>query len=385
MARPWWWRASEAGDRRLVAYSYLGTAARPRELPAFLRDRLPAHMVPSAFVLLPALPLTASGKIDRRALPPPETGPRGGPPRRAARLPGAALVRIWEDLLGVSPVGVTDDFFELGGHSLLAVRLMARIESRTGRRLALSELLHRPTVEGMAAALRQTETAAAASGSCRVEIRAGGSRPPLFWVHPVGGNVLCYYDLARHLGADRPVHAFRARGLEDGEEIPHDVEAMAAEYCAEFLRVHPEGPCLLGGWSMGGLVAYEMAQRLRAAGREVALLALLDTRAPRGPIGEPVGELDALAAFARELGLGREAVAALAARVGPDAEAHGADLLADSSRRPAMPGSSPRPRARRPPASLRGLLGQRGGRGGLSSAPLPGPPHRGRRPGREAG
>ncbi|HSK77003.1 MAG TPA: amino acid adenylation domain-containing protein, partial [Thermoanaerobaculia bacterium] len=303
-------REDARGDRRLVAYVVpSGEAAPAGELRALLRGRLPDYMVPSAFVTLSSLPRTANGKIDRRSLPAPDLASSPGegasvPPRNLLEL---ELVRLFEELLGVRPVGVTADFFELGGHSLLAVQAVSRIQRQTGRRLSLAQLLREPTVERLAALLRHEEPA---DRPCLVDLQPAGSKIPLFWVHPSGGNVVCYLELSRHLGQDQPFHAFRARGLEPGETGFPDVASMAAEYCAELTRFQPEGPYLLGGWSMGGLVAYEMAQRLLAEGREVRLLALLDTYAPGRGEAAPLTELELLAAFATDLGLGKETLAA---------------------------------------------------------------------------
>jgi amino acid adenylation domain-containing protein len=303
-------REEASGDRHLVAYVTFSTEpVAARELREFLRGRLPEPMVPSAFLSLPSLPRTASGKIDRRALPASEmvdAGERSSlPPRSLLEL---ELVRIFEELLGVEPVGVHDDFFALGGHSLLAVRAVARIQRQTGRQLSLAQLLREPTVERLAATLRHRQPAARSS---LVEIQPAGSKVPLFWVHPVGGHILCYLELSRRLGQDQPFYAFRARGLEQGEACLASIASMAAEYCDELVRFQPQEPYLLGGWSMGGLIAYEMAQRLLAEGREVRLLVLLDTPAPDKHDAVPRSDVELLAAFATDLGLGREALASL--------------------------------------------------------------------------
>src|SRR5262249_10227318 len=152
------------------------------------------------------------------------------PPRDAVEL---ALARLWEDLLGLPSADVRADFFELGGHSLLAVRLLAAVRSRFGRDLPLAALFRAPTIEALAVLLREEDSAAAAGPL--VEIRSGGSRRPLFCVHPAGGNVACYAALAHHLGTDRPVYGLEARGLRSGEAPRHAIEEMAAAY-VEALR-----------------------------------------------------------------------------------------------------------------------------------------------------
>ncbi|MCP4661435.1 MAG: amino acid adenylation domain-containing protein, partial [bacterium] len=271
------------GEKRLVAYVVAAADAEidHTELRGLLTGKLPEYMVPSAFALLDALPSTPSGKVARSALPAPETvrlaGQRGYvAPRDPLEL---ALAQLWQELLGVDRVGVHDDFFALGGHSLMAVRLMAAIRARIGHDLPLQVLFRGPTVEGLAAILRQ-------DGELRrsplVEIQGGGSRLPLFCIHPVGGIVLCYCALARALGADQPVYAHQALGLAEGEEPQQRIDEMAAEYLRSIRGVWPQGPYALLGWSLGGVVAYEMARQLVAEGREVALVALVDSRARRG-------------------------------------------------------------------------------------------------------
>ncbi|HEX2091734.1 MAG TPA: amino acid adenylation domain-containing protein, partial [Longimicrobiaceae bacterium] len=303
-------REDAPGDRRIVAY--VVPAVRDvsvAELRAELMGRLPEYLVPAAVVLLDEIPLTGSGKTDRRALPAPGWAPGETylPPRDELEL---SLARLWEELLDVRPVGVRDDFFALGGHSLLAVRLAARVEQLAGTPFPVAELFGRPTVERMAEALRGGK--ALRAGSTLVPVRSEGAARPLFFVHAAGGNVLGYAELSRHLGADQPFYGLRSRGLEDGE-VPHSrVEEMAADYLAEIRSVQAVGPYRLGGWSMGGVVAWEMARQVEAAGDVVELLVLVDP-SPTGE-GEEIPLADAmdpelLASFALHLGLPLERIA----------------------------------------------------------------------------
>jgi thioesterase domain-containing protein len=190
------------------------------------------------------------------------------------------LVALWEEILDVRPVGITDNFFDLGGHSLLAIRLFARIEADHGRSLPLSALFSGGTIEDLAGLLRdRSETSAQ---SPLVTLRHAGTRPPFFCVHPAGGIVYCFHDLARQVAADRPVHAFQAPGL-DGEREPFgSIEDLARLYVDALVDTHPTGSIHLGGWSLGGIVAFEMAALLRQRGRAVATLAVFDTDAPSG-------------------------------------------------------------------------------------------------------
>ncbi|MEA2691491.1 MAG: hypothetical protein QOJ16_878 [Acidobacteriota bacterium] len=276
-------REDGPAGKRLIAYVVPepGPAPNVEELRSFARDRLPEAMVPAAVVLLAALPFTASGKLDRRALPDPAPGDLALPGRdqMAARDDlESALVEIWEEILHRRPIGIRDDFFALGGHSLLAVRLMGMLHKRFDRNLPLALLVEKRTIEGLAAAL--CEPARRERRSPLVALQPEGSEPPFFCVHPIGGQVLCYADLARHLGRDQPVVGLQAPGLEEvGEAAPSIVE-MAASYLAAVREVQPAGPYLLGGWSMGGILAFEMARQLRAGGEEAALVAILDSWSP---------------------------------------------------------------------------------------------------------
>jgi amino acid adenylation domain-containing protein len=311
-------REGAARERRLVAY--LVAAAEPPtadELRAWLRQRLPEPMVPAAFVFLPELPLTPNGKIDRGALPDPAQGEgrREGaaPPRDEIEL---RLVRLWEDLLETRPIGIRDDFFALGGHSLLALRLMGSLELLYGRRIPLSALLEASTVEKLARLLRQEGEAP--QRPLLVPLQPRGSRTPLFCVHPAGGNVFCYLPLARESGLEGPVHALQAP-LPGRRPAPWTVETMAALYLGALLEVRPAGPYRLAGWSLGGVVAFEMARRLDAAGEEVELLAMIDVAAP-APAGPETEDEDERASFALDLaglagfGLGPATLEELSAR-----------------------------------------------------------------------
>jgi thioesterase domain-containing protein/acyl carrier protein len=236
-------------------------------------------MVPASFALIESLPLTSSGKLDRRALPAPEKilrpqTPSSSPATKLEKL----LASIWSEILDVKAIGVDDNFFELGGHSLLAVRLFAQIEKRLGKRLPLATLFQTPTVAQLAAVIQKDWTPA---WSSLVEIQVPnsltGSKPPFFCVHALGGNVLEYYDLARHLGAEQPFYGLQSQGL-DGKRAPHTrIEDMAAHYIKEMRELQSEGPYFIGGRSLGGTVAFEMARQLQAQGQAVGLLALLDT------------------------------------------------------------------------------------------------------------
>lgn len=184
------------------------------------------------------------------------------------------LAEMWSVLLGREVVGVRDDFFELGGDSLTAVRLMAEVERQFGRKLPLVWMFQDPTIERLADVLRASDEPAA----CLVPIRppVEGSAGPLFCIHPAGGTVFCYRELARRLPAARPVFGLQARGI-DGRVPPRaSIEEMAADYAAEITAAQPQGPYRLMGWSLGGLIAFETARQMAAAGHAIGLLAVID-------------------------------------------------------------------------------------------------------------
>jgi thioesterase domain-containing protein len=178
-------------------------------------------------------------------------------------------------------VGRRDSFFDVGGHSFLAVRLLAEIEREFGLRLPLSFLVHSPTVAALATALR--DGAPPLSWQSVVPLQPFGSQPPFFVVHGIGGGVLCFRDLARHLGPDQPLFGLQAVTLGGAEREYDRIEEMAAHYVRELRSVQPEGPYALGGLSFGGIVALEMAHQLRDAGEAVAALVLLDCKGPGYP------------------------------------------------------------------------------------------------------
>ncbi|HVU32193.1 MAG TPA: amino acid adenylation domain-containing protein [Opitutaceae bacterium] len=276
-------RDDGAGEKRLVAY----LVAKETPAPAtdvwrvHLEEKLPDYLVPAAFITRDALPLTPNGKLDVAALPvsdgarPDLQGhyvvPRDDIERQ--------LVTIWENVLNVRPVGIHDQFFALGGHSLLAVRMTAQLEKTFGKKLPVAAIFQHRTVDQLARLLRDPEPRYAPATSV-VEIHGQGTRPRLYLVHGVGGGMFWgYANLARHLGPDQPLYAFKSRGLDGLPEWP-TIEDMAATYVADLRAHQPRGPYLIGGYCFGGIVAYEMARQLRARGEEVALLALINGSPP---------------------------------------------------------------------------------------------------------
>ena len=270
----------DRGNRRLTAY-LVAEGLQTRDLRAYASSKLPDYMVPSAWVLLREFPLTANGKLDRKALPEPATTVT----QQAFVLPRdqaeSEIAAIWANILHLPVVGVTEDFFELGGDSLLGVRLFTQIRKLLGTDLPLASLFQATTVEQLAALVKQKGWRS--NWSPLVSIQPLGNRTPLFAVHGGYGEVMLYRHLAGCLGTDQPFYGLQAQGL-DGSPIRLDtVEAIATTYLAEVQKVHPHGPYLLLGYCTGGAIAFEMAQQLHKAGEEVAFVGLIDSPNPADP------------------------------------------------------------------------------------------------------
>nr|UTS84107.1 NRPS [Streptomyces sp.] len=268
-------REDRPGDKRLAAYlvTETGAVADAGELRAHLAQSLPDYMVPSAFVMLESLPLTANGKLDRRALPAPDFTTAVST-REPATEQEHLLCTLFAEVLGLERVGVDDNFFELGGHSLLATRLVSRIRSTLEVEVSIRALFENPTVSGLTQVL-ETHSTEAVHGPL-FPIRVQGTAAPIFCVHPGAGFSWGYMEFAKHLTADHPIYGLEARGMDGKETFPGRIEEMAADYVDQIRKVQPDGPFHLLGWSFGGIVAHEMAIQLQAQGEEVALLTLMD-------------------------------------------------------------------------------------------------------------
>jgi amino acid adenylation domain-containing protein len=290
-------REDRPGDRRLVAYvAATGPDAGAAALRAHLLRSLPEYMVPAAFVVMDALPRTATGKLDPRALPAPVYGAEGREPDEPHSYLEARLLQLWEELLGVEGIGATDDFFELGGNSLLALRLFTRVNRALGCDLPVATLFEGPTVRHMARAVEAQSRADAAPPGPVVPLQPHGALPPLFLVHAADRNVMGYVNLVRHLGGGQPAY-----GIRDLGDLRRPVARIAAEHVAALRQVQPRGPYYLAGWSFGGTVAFEMALQLERAGEGVAFVGLLDTVSPTlWPEWEIRSQVDAVVGFARE-------------------------------------------------------------------------------------
>ncbi|WP_191664163.1 thioesterase domain-containing protein, partial [Bacillus pseudomycoides] len=271
-------REDHPGDKRLVAY-VVGEGS-VNEWREHLKTHLPNYMVPAHFIEVDAIPLTTNGKVDRKALnsltiQKESTFSTPIIPRDEIEY---QLIRIWQDVLQIEDVHVNDDFFDRGGHSLLVIKLISKVREKFGKEIKVSALIENPTVEEIACLIRDNH-GMEKSLSVLVPLQESEKRP-FFCVHPFMGNVFCYIQLARLLmdhcsfyGLQNPL--VEKEGM-DGLTLSEVVQL----YIEEMKRVQPEGPYRLGGWSLGGAIAYEIATILRNQGEEVEMLVLMDTKVP---------------------------------------------------------------------------------------------------------
>jgi len=272
-------REDNPGEKQLVAYIVpkLGVNLTSGDLRQFLSHKLPSYMVPSAFVLLEFLPLTANGKIDRRALKAPSNTSDSDRFIEARNQLELNLVQIWSKVLKIDKISVHDNFFDLGGHSLLAPYLITQIKEQLGKEIAVTTLFQNPTIEQLATII-QTDSDSS-NQSCLVPIQPQGSKPPFFCVPGAGGRPFYFYHLGRYLGKDQPFYSFENDLYQQFGEITR-IEDIASIYLKAMQDLQPQGPYFLGGHSYGGNVAFEIAQQLVNQGQQVALLAIIDSSAP---------------------------------------------------------------------------------------------------------
>ncbi|CCH30551.1 non-ribosomal peptide synthetase [Actinosynnema sp. NPDC047251] len=285
-----------AAAGRLVGYLVGADVPEPAVVRRRLGESLPDHMVPSALVTLDAFPLDADGKLDRAALPAPDSADRA-PSREPRTAAERLLCDVFADVLGLPEVRVDDDFFELGGHSLLATGVVSRAR-KAGLRFAIADVFVHKTAEGLAGVAEELEApAAGASAVARVfdevralesgddpldpfavvlPIRPDGAKPPLFVLHSGLGSSLPYVGLARAIDPDVPIYGIQSPSVGQLAPLPDSIGAVAEEYLGYLRRVQPEGPYHLLGWSFGGVLAHELAVRLQRDGERVALVANLD-------------------------------------------------------------------------------------------------------------
>ncbi len=295
------------GTRHLVAYIVPTDGRSEPDIPSLsnrLRAILPAYMVPTYFKVLEKLPLSDNGKVVRSALPAPDFGASMqetrayDPPREGAE---AEIAAMWRDVLdNTGPIGRDDNFFTLGGSSFAGMRLMARMEKRFGKPVSFAMLASHPTIAGLSQAISADDQGQ--TEALLVTIRKGDpDETPLFCIHPIGGNVMCYLALARSMPDERPIYGLRAPGLSSRSETPLcSIPKMADHYLAEIRKIQPHGPYHLAGWSLGGLVAQEMARVLLSQGATLGTVAMIDSAVPRSKPTGP-GHQRRFLHFARDI------------------------------------------------------------------------------------
>ncbi len=291
-------------NANLIAYVSGAGQLDTEAIRTYLAQRLAAYKVPAAIVVLTTMPMTTSGKVDRKRLP--REVPQHAwlenivQPRNALE---AFLVQAWRDELKLDRIGIHQNFFEVGGSSLQAAMLTTQLSKQLQVHVPTALLFDLADIAQLAErlAMLHPQVLAAKFGQECISFYEGaekqsdssvhpllaplkptGENRPIFMVHPPGGIVVCYRELARYLPANQPLWAIRSRGLHGAEKLPESIEAMASDYLSAIKTIQPDGPYLLGGWSLGGLVAYEMAKQLIAAGEQVKRLVFLDTTIPEG-------------------------------------------------------------------------------------------------------
>jgi thioesterase domain-containing protein/aryl carrier-like protein len=277
-------RKESEGPHRIAAY----VVPRPGRHVAlngvrqFARRQLPIAMAPTEYVVLRSLPRTADGTVDGSALPSPTVEHStsrvllaGGPSHDILEF---QLARIWEEVFDIRPVTPDDNFFDLGGDSLIGMALLTRIKAVLSYDLPLSTLFEGATIRAMATVLRRQ--AGSTAWASVVPLRKSGDRPPFFCVHPIGGNVLAFVDLVQYINVEYPLYALQSIGLDGRVEPYSTVEEMARHYLGEIRAIQPRGPYYVGGFSFGGLVAYELARQLEQEGSSVGMVALVDMECP---------------------------------------------------------------------------------------------------------
>ncbi|KAA0115009.1 non-ribosomal peptide synthetase [Mycolicibacterium sp. P9-22] len=291
-------------DRLVAYYLPVGEQVALREHAA---AALPVHMVPSAYVALTEFPLTPSGKLDRNALPEPQiTAGTGRPPQTSQQ---QRLCTLFGAVLGLDVTSIDEDFFALGGHSLLLVRLAAAIRHEFGADVAVADLMLTPTVADIALLLSGETERGAASLAAVLPLRTGGSRPPLFCVHPASGLSWQFAGLKKFVPESVPLYGLQSPLFETGR-LPETIVGLATEYADAVERVAPTGPVRLLGWSFGGSVALLIAQELRRRGREVGFVGMLDARTDTAEDGE-FDATAVLGGLLREMGFAVDAGARL--------------------------------------------------------------------------
>ena len=265
---------------QLSAYCVVkpGFSLNSAELTTFLAETLPDYMLPANFIAVTEIARTRSGKVNRQTL-----SQRAAKPQESSVFiaPQTAMEQriaaIWQDILNLPQISLYDDFFDLGGHSLLAVRLLTALQQAFGIELSLSKLLQTPTISAMAKKLDALKSVA---WTPIVSLQNQGQQNPIFCLHAAGGHVLAYRKLAMQLGKQQPVYGLESPGV-NNQALPTSFEQLASFHLTAIRQQQPQGPYHLLGWSLGGVLAYEIARQLQNLGETVAVLALIDAHTPK--------------------------------------------------------------------------------------------------------
>lgn len=269
------------GNKQLVAYiiakGYFTPYQRDKKIGKWknnLKNKLPDYMVPSVFILIPRMPLMPNGKLDRKKLPIPTTKPLSRSNKKPSTETEKKITQIILNNTDFEHIGVNDNFIDLGIDSLIALTIIVGIEEQFHKRLPLTILVHYPSVKLLAQFI---DSASDSPYNSLINLKTGGDKVPLYLVHGIGLNLFNFNSIIEHMDANQPVFGLRAAGL-DGNEAPlESIETIAAYYNQEILSHDPIGPYAIAGYSMGGIIAYEMAIQLKEAGKKVEMLAMIDT------------------------------------------------------------------------------------------------------------
>lgn len=269
------------GNKQLVAYiiakGYFTPYQRDKKIGKWknnLKNKLPDYMVPSVFILIPRMPLMPNGKLDRKKLPIPTTKPLSRSNKKPSTETEKKITQIILNNTDFEHIGINDNFIDLGIDSLIALTIIVGIEEQFHKRLPLTILVHYPSVKLLAQFI---DSASDSPYNSLINLKTGGDKVPLYLVHGIGLNLFNFNSIIEHMDANQPVFGLRAAGL-DGNEAPlESIETIAAYYNQEILSHDPIGPYAIAGYSMGGIIAYEMAIQLKEAGKKVEMLAMIDT------------------------------------------------------------------------------------------------------------
>lgn len=283
-------REDEQGEKILVVYYVTDKNSGLDEagLRQYLKEKLPEYMVPSALVRMEKLPLTANNKVDRKSLPEP-SGVSFAISKEYAEpktFTEKKLAAIWSSILKIEKIGILDNFFEIGGHSMIAVTLIIKIEKEFGIRLPLATLFEQSNIQKLSKVIENG--IGPEKWRSLVPLRPLGSKKPLFLVHGMGLNVLLYTTIISYLDPEQPVYGLQAKGLNGIDKPLESIEEIAAYYISEIMTIDAEEPYQIAGYSLGGMIAFEIGHQLREMGKKVSFIGLLDTVAEGAENNSPI-------------------------------------------------------------------------------------------------